>query len=272
MFQLKALFVRLYLLAAVIISATCLVQLWQGSFVYLGVLLMWLPLPLIQLLRLRRNVAWGEERETPLMLPALLGLGCVLLTEQHFSAPLWLALAGLFALLLYFFVMTATPISDRVQALVGDDAQARLCSLKFIDERGEAVCLANDPARLVLFVHSAGPYSRMAIRQLQQVLVERVAILKPEQVVLISSSGIESLCKYLPSGVRCWQDTQGQSLEALGLLLRGGNWPLGDAVRPALAVVDGLGATRFWSVADNHRLAPCLNDAWPRLERALTAR
>lgn len=270
MFQLKALFVRLYLLSAIVISATCCFQLFQGHFVYLGVLLMWLPLPLVQLLRLWRNVAWAEERETPLMLPALLGLAGVLLTEQHFSAPLWLALAGLFSLLLYLFVVTATPLSTRELEQRGDDVRAGLSSLAFV-YGGERVTLADGQSRLVLFVHSAGPYSRMAIRQLTQTLNDRAGVLKPEQVVLISSVDIEPLCKALPSGVCRWLDPQGQSLEALGLLLRGGNWPLGDAVRPALAVVDGQGETRLWSVADNLRLAPCLAEAWPRLERALSA-
>jgi len=270
MFQLKALFLRLYLLASVLISAVCFAQLWQGQFVYFGVLLIWLPLPLLQLLRLQRNIAWGEERETPLMLPALLGVAGVLLTEQHFSAPLWLALAGLFALLLYLFVMTATPMSVRERALAGSDARARLSSLGFVDTDGVRVSLVGGSARLVLFVHSAGPYSRMAIRQLQSLFDSNQ--LSPEQVVLVGSVDIAPLgTLFLPSGVAYWRDPQGQSCEKLGLLLRGGNWPLGDAIRPALAVVNDRGETRFWSVADNHRLSPCLSVAWPRLERALTA-
>ncbi len=111
----------------------------------------------------------------------------------------------------------------------------------------------------------------MAIRQLQQLLSEQQGLIEAEQVVLISSVDIASICEALPRGVARWRDPQGQSLEALGLLLRGGNWPFGDAVRPALAVVDGRGHTRFWSVADNHRLAPCLVEALPRIERAFSS-
>jgi len=268
MFQLKSFFVRLYLLASIIISAMCFVQLWYGQFLYLAVLLMWLPLPLLQVLRLQRNIAWGEERETPLVLPALLGLGCILLAEQNFSAPLWLALAGLFSLLLYLYVMTATPLSVRERALAGSDARASLSSQVFLDTDGVRVDFASGPVRLVMFVHSAGPYSRMAVRQLQSLIED--GRLSPEQVVLVSSVDITPLCATLPSGVAYWRDLQGRSFEGLGLLLRGGNWPQGDALRPALAVVDRCGEARFWSVADNYRLPPCLSDAWPRLERALS--
>ena len=269
MFQLKALFVRLYFLAACLISGFCLWSLLQGEFIYIGVLLIWLPLPVIQTVRLKCNVAWGEERETPLLLPLLLGLASVLLSEQHFAAPLWLSLAGLFSLLLYLFVATATPTGVRE----GKGRRELLSAQAFTDAQGHSIQLSalQGQARLVIFIHSTDVYARMAVRQLKQTLERKAEWLTAEQVVLIAVADISALAGDLPPGVHLWRDTDSQGCEALGLLLRGGRWPLGDALRPTVAVQGSDGQVGFWSIASNYRVPTCLEESWPRLQRALTS-
>lgn len=266
MFFFKALFVRAYYLCALLVTALSVYFLLEGQWRYVGVILIWSPLLVLTLYRrYGDNVGWGQQRETLLMLPMLIGFAAVLLSDHAgagagFTTAMWLALSGLFSLLLFQTVMTDVPYGVREPE--GDKNQ--LLSLTFQASGGQTQPLSREGAQVLMFVHGNDCYAHMQVRQLKNWLSE--GAITPEQVTVVSAREGNWT---LPDGVNAWLDVDGQAAKALGLQLRGGNWPQGDAMRPALAVVSG-GEIKLWQVAKNYRLPPCLQELAPRLERALS--
>ncbi len=268
MHQLKAQFSLLYYLACWLIALFSLWQCAQGHWIYVGVLMIWLPLPVATLFRVAAvNVGWGQEREVVLLLPVLLGLASVLLSGQQDTLSMLLALVGLFGVLLFLYIATAVPYGHR-------ESQANKESLTdaVFYEAGEQkrlTDLSGNPC-LVLFLHSANAYARMAVRQLSTLLEVKGDTLPADRVVVISVGQISWLSAALPNEVHHWCVGDGTSASELGLLLRGGAFPKGDALRPTLAVMDESSNTVVWVVAKNYRLPPCLDNYWPRVEKVFS--
>ncbi len=268
MFFLKASFIRLYGLLALMVCGWSLWRLLGHSeWLWLAPLLVWGPLWLLNACRyLWCNVAYRDEREAPVMALALIGMALALLTGER-DLLLWTTLLGLFCLL--FYVLLASALTRGVRESLGDPQQ--LPNLGFQDAQGKSASLPTDgePRLLVFFHSSANPYSRMNARELQS-LVER-ELLPPAALVCVFPDRLPGWSQALCSrGVNCWVDREGHSCGQLGLWLRGGASGLfaGNALRPAVAIVGPQNKVEHWQVAANYRMPPCLTDLSHKL-RAL---
>ncbi|MYM64666.1 hypothetical protein [Pseudomaricurvus sp. HS19] len=264
MFLLQHQLLRILALAAPFITLLSLWHLSAGELLWLAPVLAWLPLPLLQLWRrFVGNIAFADPRETPALLPVLLATGGALVLGER-GAPLWLTLAGLFALLLHNRVLTAVPRGVReVQGAAGE-----LLQLDFEDAGGAVRRLAGAGDRLVLFPFAGwSVYSRMQLRQLLEQLPQ-LSLAQPPLVVF--AGAVPQWAQIMGAGrFECWGDPGAVSSQALGLWLRGASGPGGTlAQRPALAIVSG-GELRFWQVAGNYRVPPSLQDCRGRLQKWL---
>ncbi len=260
MFLFQHHFLRIWALAAAVITLWSLWHLMAGQWLWLAPLLAWLPLPLLQLWRrFVGNLAFADPRETPALLPALLATGGILVLGERGMA-LWLTLAGLFALLLHNRVLTAVPQGVRDTQAAGEG----LLQLDFVDADGQVHRLADAGDRLVLFPFAGwSVYSRMQLRELLQQLPQ-LSLAQPPLVVF--AGAVPGWAVSLGAGqFECWGDPRGDSSLVLGLWLRGAAGAGGTlAQRPALAIVSG-GELRFWQVAGNYRVPPSLQDSRGRL-------
>ncbi|GAB3092807.1 thioredoxin family protein [Aestuariicella hydrocarbonica] len=269
MFLLKALYVRIFTLLAMLVTLWGSWQLLQGQWLWLAPMLTWTPLWVCNLWRYHRgNIFYQDEREYPAMAFALLGVGLVLVLGER-DVILWSTLAGLFGLLLYVFV--ASSLTRGVREPAGD--KQRLSHLEFQLDSGAPVSLpVTAENQWVFFFHATGcPYARMAMRELLQVLARYPGRLKPEHVVAIFPDQLPGWARELQlQGGRCWGDTRGDASRQLGLWLRGGDGTLGagqNALRPALAVLGSEGDVKYWEVAKSFRLPPSLQQNWGRLSQ-----
>jgi hypothetical protein len=261
MYLFKALYIRAYFVTALVMTFWCLSLLGQGKWLWLAPLLTWSPLWLHNTWRMQvANSGYQDDREKLAMSLALAGVGIMLIAGER-DHILWWTLAGLFALLLYIFLISK--LTYGVRETKGDK-----------DLLPQLIGSHHPEARLVVFFHAAScPYAKMAMRELLTVLKTKDEALKPEQVVAVFADELPPwVRKFQQAGGRCWVDTDGEVCQQLGLWLRDGNVLLDggrNALRPALAAINSEGQVGFWEVAKNFRLPPSLHTHWERVKRAL---
>lgn len=263
----RALYLQAFGLISLLISAYALLQLFTGQWLWVAVLLAWLPSVVINgWRRYRANIAFLDERESPIMLLAMVGLSICLLFGER-GVVLWFTLAGLFGLLL--LLMFATRLGQGLREPSGDSGQLK--RLAFHDGNNQSVTLQDSCSHLVVFLHSGTDvYSRMAARALKSHLAMHSAHAEGAQVSVV-----------FPDAVPHWaQELWGESIQLLslslleaqkiGLGLRGGNGLRGDALRPTIAVVKANSSVpEFWVVAANLRLPPTFMEHRGRIQRLL---
>ncbi|MGH1370537.1 MAG: hypothetical protein ACRBBW_00775 [Cellvibrionaceae bacterium] len=272
MFFFKALFVRLHGLMAPCVSLWAVWHLALGQWLWLAPLLAWAPVWGVNQWRVHQgNIAFLDDRERLLLMPALVGVGIVLVSGER-DYLLWWTLAGLFALLLNTVVMSK--LTRGVREAKGESLH--LASMTFQTAEGESVSASL--ARVLLFVHSGwNPYSLMQLRDLEQFLRANPS-LSPESIALVFAEQIPSNCQPLmrlqSMGVRVWCDG-GENSAQLGLWLRGASVMrsgTGNALRPAMAVLRPESeAPALWLVANTDRLPPSASEYQARLLQLLGA-
>lgn len=259
MYLLKALYVRAYFLIALVMIFWCLSQFGQNHWLWLAPLLSWAPLWLHNLWRMHvANSGYQDDREKFAMGLALAGVALMLVAGER-GPILWWTLGGLFALLVYVWVISSLPLG--VRETRGDNTRLPQTLLPHAPQ-----------ARLVVFFHAAScPYARMAMRELMEVIKSHPEAFKPEQVLAVFADELpEWIGKFRQAGGQCWADTDGEISQQLGLWLRGGNALLDgghNALRPAVAALNANGEVAFWEVAKNFRLPPSLQASWERIRR-----
>jgi hypothetical protein len=274
MYFFKASYLYLYLACSWLVSCLAVFAIAQGDWLWIGPLLVWLPLQLVNLWRRNKSTIFDrDEREKLPMTLAMLGV-CLLLVTGQRDAILWSTLGGLFGLLLFVFPMSALGRGLREPAV---DLSA-IKDLKWIDQHNQTRHFSEltiDQSVIVVVLHSlASVYSKMVVRELLEVITLPNSLIKPTQIVVISTiKNSKELSLLSTAGVNCWFDVQDNSLATLGLWLRGGNWFFRSephAARPALVVLNSDKAEPvFWSVAKNFRLPPSLRENLPKINRLL---
>ena len=275
MYFFKASYLYLYWACSWLVSCYAIFAIAQGDWLWLGPLLVWLPLQLVNLWRRAKStIFYRDEREKLVMTLAMLGV-CLLLVTGQRDAILWSTLAGLFALLLFVFPVSALGQGMREQAA----DLSSIKSLKWIDQHNQtryfSELITPKQSVVVVVLHSIErAYSSMVVRELLEVITSPDNRIKPHQLVVISTSKLSKEVSLLnAAGVHCWFDEQGNSLATLGLWLRGGNWlnrHNQHTARPALMMLnDQKDEPLLWSVADNFRLPPSLRENLPKINRLL---
>ena len=262
----KAKYRLIYGAAAGAISLYCVFELLKGDAFWAAPLLVWAPLLLSNIWRYHvGNLFFQDERERPVMVAALLGMGVMLIAGAR-GGVLWCTLAGLFGLLLYLFWATTLPRGVRE----AKGSRESLSRLPF-ESAGDSVNIAGGPnIKLAIFFHSHRcPYSRMSSRELLNYISDDSLPLQASQILAIFPDAVPVWAKDLSAaGVHCWADPHGDSAQTLGLWLRGGGGFIsgGNALRPALAWVEAT-STDLWIVASNFRLPPSLGEHLPKIKK-----
>ncbi|ASK34323.1 hypothetical protein CEK62_07990 [Alcanivorax sp. N3-2A] len=266
MARVKALFISLYPLLALLICAHALWLGWRdGHWLWLGVVMVNLPV----LMLLGCLVSRGPARIHPWLPAATVtcwaGAACTLLGVLSLGDPrplAWLytaiGLAGLCASLFWYHPL-------RTQHERGPRPGQQLPPVVFRELSGAPVSstsLLGAPAVLLFFRGNWCPVGMAQIRELarRRVQLER----RGARIVLISAQPLKRtgrLARRLGLAMEWWVDADLSAARDLNIVDTGGT-PLGlelfghcaDTVMPTLIIIDARGEIRYVDRAESHRV------------------
>lgn len=268
MARLKALFISLYPLVALLICGHALwLWWWHGHWLWLGVVMVNAPI----LVLLGWLVGRGAGRTSPhlplVTLCTWLGAAVTLLGTLSLGDPRPLAWAytGIGVLGLCAYLFWYSPL--RVDGSAGPRPGQILPSVTFQNLDGEPVTTASllgRPAVLLFFRGNWCPLSMAQVRELsrRRPQLER----RGARIVLISaqpSPRTGRIARRLGLDMEWWSDPELTAARRLGLLDPGGT-PLGlelfgypaDTVLPTVLIADARGEIRYVDLSDNYRARP----------------
>ncbi|MBF5057492.1 hypothetical protein Y5W_02786 [Alcanivorax sp. 521-1] len=268
MARLKALFIALYPVAALLICLHALGRWWpDGHWLWLGVVLVNAPILALLAWLLGRGPARTSPHLPAVTLCAWLGAAVTLLGTLALGDPrplAWLytalGLLGMCAYLFWYSPMQRDPAR-------GPQPGRLLPPLSFRDLRGRLRSsgdLHGRPAVLLFFRGNWCPICMAQVRELarRRPQLER----RGARIVLISAQPgkrTERLARRLGLELEWWLDDDLRAAAALDILDRGGT-PLGlelfgygpDTVLPTVLITDARGEIRYVDLADNYRVRP----------------
>ncbi len=275
----KSFLLSSFCLGAWVISGFSLWQILNGNSLWVGVLLAWLPLQLVNLWRGRWQTHLVEdEREITAMATCLIGLGVLLIGGDR-SWPLAMGGLGLAGLLLYRFWLTSVKPGLR-------EAQADTSVLKQgvllqqgVGGQSQTINLADSYSQFTLLVFMRGdwcPFSALVVHDVKNMQAELTEL----RTLLVY--GHELDCGALNAAQEnasvCSVSDPDQTLaRSLEISLRGGApwWARWrgkgrDSICPAMALLDREGECVYWERASNYRLPPTPRNRWSKLKARLS--
>ncbi len=274
----KSFLLSSFCLGAWLVSGFSLWQILTGNVLWIGVLLTWLPLQLVNLWRGRWQTNLIEdEREITAMAACLIGLGVLLIAGDR-SWPLAMGGLGLAGLLLYRFWLTSVkPGLRETQADTAVLQQGALLQ-QAEDGLGQTINLAEVCSQPTLLVFMRGdwcPFSALVAHDVKAMQTELADV----RTLLVYGHELDSGAMNSASAhssVRYVSDPEQALARSVGISLRGGApwWARWrgkgrDSICPALALLNREGECVYWEQASNYRLPPTPRNCWSKLKARL---